>query len=77
MKSSPSKLDKVLFFILLPVVFSAHCQAFGSEFPDGAKPLISRHGKPLKTFVPEGTLFLKDPEILAIFFKKLGGSPPD
>lgn len=68
---------RVIFFVLLPLCVSGSSLVFGSELPDGVKPLLLTDGKPLSSFVPEGTLFLNDPETLDKFLKKLEGSPPD
>lgn len=77
MRSSISNFRKVLFFILLPLFFYGPLQAFGSELPDGVRPLLLTDGKSLRTFVPEETLFLNDPETLDRFLKQLEGSSPD
>lgn len=69
---------KTLFFtLLLPLLFGGPSPAVGNELPDGVKPLLSTEGKPLKTFVPEGIIFLNDAETLDLFLKKVEGQPPD
>lgn len=77
MKFATPHFCRVILFVLLPLFVSGPFLAFGNELPDGVKPLLLTDGKPLSTFVPEGTLFLNDPETLDRFLKNLEGSPPD
>lgn len=74
----PFHFAKILFCILLlPPLYGGPSRALGNDLPDGVRPLSITEGKPLKTFVPEGTIFLNDAATLDMFLKKVEGQPPD